>query len=325
MTDLRGSGAETMPRGETPPRVSILVVTWNSWRDLERCLESLRALDYPDTELVVVDNGSTDGTPERLRERFPEARLEANATNLGLPAAVNQGLARARGEYLLLLDVDTEVAEDAVSRLVEFMDARPDVSLAAARIFTPDGDIEESARNFPSFMAGLFGRQSLLTRLFPRNRFSSRYLARENLGRGEPFQVQQVSAACMFMRRELVQETGPWDEGFRCYWIDTDYCKTVHELGRKVFCVPAARVVHHENNKAGKKKSPWRIWHFHLGAHRVFRKHDTWGYLDPRSVVALILLVTRAGLMMVWNATVPRPAEAGPEALAPPALEDERP
>jgi lipopolysaccharide/colanic/teichoic acid biosynthesis glycosyltransferase len=173
------------------------------------------------------------------------------------------GLRLVRGDYVMLLDVDTEVRESTVDLLLGFMERHPDVSLAAPRIYTPEGRIEQSARNLPSLMNGLFGRQSTLTRLFPGNPFSRRYLAPENLEKREPFQVEQVSAACMFIRRSVVAEAGR-GRGYRCYWVDSDWC-AVEATGQEVYCVPDAGIVHYENNRAGKEE-PWRIWHFHIGA-----------------------------------------------------------
>ena len=295
-----------------PPKLSILIVSWNCWPDVERLLGSLEALSFQEFEVILVDNGSIDGTPERVEREFSGVRVERNATNLGLPAAVNQGLRLVRGEFVMLLDADTRLAPDAVEHLVRFMTERPDVSLCAGRIYTPQGEIEESARSFPSWAAGLFGRQSRLTRLFPNNPFARRYLRRETLTNEQPFRVEQVSAACMFMRRELIDQVGPWDEGFRCYWVDTDWCKQVARAGKIVYCVPAARVIHYENNKAGRKKSPWRIWHFHMGAYRVYRKHDTWGALDPRALLALAALMARAGSMLFSNLFVKDDPKASP-------------
>lgn len=284
------------------PKLSILIVTWNSWHDLKRCLESIYAMNYQDYEVVVVDNGSIDNTVEKLKQQFPEVRLQQNSINLGLPPAVNQGLRLTTGDYVMLLDVDTEVSPDTVNVLMDFMQQREDVSLIAPRIYTPEGNIEQSARNLPSISSGLFGRQSFLTRVFPNNPFTRRYLIPQNLNKSEPFQVGQVSAACMFMRRTLIDEAGPWDEGYRCYWIDSDWCAQVKAVGKTIYCVPGASIVHYENNRATKKKSPWRIWHFHTGAFRLYRKHYTWGILDPRALFAAAALFTRAGCLLFLNA-----------------------
>jgi N-acetylglucosaminyl-diphospho-decaprenol L-rhamnosyltransferase len=294
--------------------LTILIVTWNSWGDLKRCLDSIANARAGEREILVFDNGSTDGTVDRVRQQYPHVRLEVSPTNLGLPPAVNRALALARGEFVMLLDVDTEVHPGTASRLLEFMHAHPEVSLAAPRIRTPDGDIEPSARNLPSAMNGLFGRQTLLSRLFPGNPFTRRYLHADNFGSQEPFRVEQVSAACMFMRRSLVDEVGPWDEGYRCYWVDSDWCAAIKRAGKAVYCVPDVSIVHYENNKAGKKKSMWRIRHFHQGAFRLYRKHYTLGWLDPRTWLAGMALAARAVLMAITNEL--KPANAPADAAA---------
>ena len=257
---------------------------------------------YPVYEVVVIDNGSVDDTADKVKKQFPSVKLTINSTNLGLPPAVNQGLRLVSGDYVMLMDVDTEIDPQAASILVRFMQTNSDASLAAPRIYTPEGNIEQSARNLPSISSGLFGRQSLLTRLFPNNPFTRRYLMPQNLVKKDPFQVEQISAACMFMKSSLIDEIGPMDEGYRCYWIDSDWCAQLKAANKKIFCVPEASVVHYENNKANKKKSPWRIWHFHLGAFRLYRKRYTWGYLDPRIIFAAIVLFLRALFQLSLNA-----------------------
>lgn len=285
----------------TGERLTILIVTWNSWGDLHRCLQSIRAADPTGAEVLVFDNGSVDGTPEKVRQQFPEVRLECSPVNLGLPPAVNRGLRLAQGEYVMLLDVDTEVQPQMPQRLLAYMDAHREVALCAPHVYTPEGRIEGSARNLPSAMSGLFGRQSVLTRLFPGNRFSRRYLAPENRSKTEPFRVEQVSAACMFMRRALIDDVGPWDEGYRCYWVDSDWCARLLHAGKTVMCVPDVGIVHHENNRANKKKSTWRIRHFHIGAYRFYRKHHSLGVFDPGALFAAVALALRALVMLGLN------------------------
>ncbi len=284
-----------------PKQLSILIVSWNAWQDLQRCLDSAFAAAVPEMEVIVVDNGSTDGTLANLTQMFPHVQVEANSHNLGLPRAVNQGLARAQGVYVMLLDSDTEVRPTTISCLLEFMNEHPDVAAVAPRIFTPEGAIEETARSLPTWKSGLFGRQSLLTRLFPGNRFSAGYLGRQNLDNNLPFPVEQVSAACMFVRRSLFAEIGPWDEAYRCYWVDTDWCFRLNRLGKKIVCHPQAEIVHFEKNRANRRKSPWRIWQFHMGAARLYRVHYTRGVWDPRAWIAHAALTVRAMLLLLRN------------------------
>ena len=283
-------------------RISFLIVTWNSWRDLKRCVESILPNLESDDELVVIDNGSSDDTVEKIEQSFGErVRLHCNEVNLGLPPAVNQGVAQTLGDYIMLLDVDTEIQSDAPALLFEYMQQHPEAALIAPRILTPEGKDEGTARNLPSVTSGLFGRQSALTRLLPNNPFSRHYMALAQRSNSEPFLVEQVSAACMFFRRELIEQAGPWDETYRCYWVDTDWCARLRQLGKKVYCVPQAHVTHFENNRAGKKKSAWRIWHFHTGAFRLYRKYYTWGWFDLRIPLVGILLLSRALVMLLFN------------------------
>jgi len=293
------------------PTLSVVIVSWNDWPKLQRCLASIDAnADAPSREILVIDNASSDGTPGQVRRHWPAVQLLANGRNIGHTRAVNLGFARARGEFVLVLDSDTELAEDCIALLLEFLRARPDVDLVAPRTFNTDGTIQETARNFPSALAGLFGRQSTLTRWFPHNPISRRYLAQHRLHATEPFEVQQVGGACMFFRRRLLAEVGAWDERYAGYWVDTDWCHSLQAAGRRIFCVPAARIVHHESNARGKRKSARRIWMFHYGAYQLYTRWHSWGYADPRSVAAGLALVARAGLMIVQNA-LPR-REASP-------------
>jgi GT2 family glycosyltransferase len=286
------------------PRISVITISWNAWPDLERCLRSIRASSVSGLEILVGENGSSDGTPEELSKAFPEVRIHQNGRNLGHGPALNREFALARGAYILVLDSDTELEPDTLGILVDFMESHPEAALAAPRILAPDGTIEESARAFPNAMNGIFGRQSLLTRLAPNNRFSQRYLARAEIGQTEPFLVDQVSAACMLFRRELLDETGPWDEEFKAYWVDTDWCMRLRDLGKKVFCVPQARIIHYEQNRRGRRKSAFRIWAFHEGAYRLYRKHFTAGRLDPRAILAFMALSLRALLLIVAHSAI---------------------
>ncbi len=287
-------------------KLAILIVNWNSRDDLKRCLNALRANDHTDVEVLVIDNGSTDGSSEAVRNEFTRVRVIENLVNVGYTRAVNQGAALLHREFLLLLDSDAELYPDALAKLLDHLRDHPEASVVVPRTYNSDGTIQESARNFPTAMSGLFGRQSLLTRLFPDNRFSRRYLLRDRLSATEPFRVEQAGSACLLMRRAVLDATGPWDERFHSYWADTDWCMTVKKAGMTMVCVPAARVVHHERNNNQKRKSFRRIWSFHYSAYRLYRKHYTRGALDLRALFALAALGARASLLSLRNCFLPR-------------------
>ena len=303
--------------GSTGLSLTVFTITWNGWADTRRCLQSVLDSTLPPHEIVVIDNHSEDGTPAHIARLFPQVKLVCNSENVGHTRAVNQGLAIAAAEYILLLDSDTELAPNAPALLLEYLEQHPEVGIVAPRTYNTDGSIQLSARRFPSAINGLFGRQSLLTRWFPNNRFSRRYLQSDELATTVPYDVEQVSAACMLFRRMLSQTVGPWDERYFAYWVDTDWCYRVRERGWKIACVPRASVVHHEQNRSGKRKSPRRIWMFHYGAYRFYRKTRTKGAFDPRAVAAMVALTVRGLFQLAQNAWRVSPRPARPQDVDP--------
>jgi N-acetylglucosaminyl-diphospho-decaprenol L-rhamnosyltransferase len=297
--------------------LTVLTITWNGWADTRRCLQSVVDSTHPADEIVVIDNGSQDGTPAHIERLFPHVKVVRNVENAGHTRAVNQGLALATADYVLLLDSDTELAPNAIALLLQYLEQHPEVGIVAPRTYNTDGSVQLSARRFPGAINGLFGRQSLLTRWFPNNRFSRHYLQSDELTTTGPYEVEQVSAACMLFRRTLAQSVGPWDERYFAYWVDTDWCYRVRQHGWKITCIPSASVIHHEQNRAGKKKSAKRIWMFHYGAYRFYRKTRTKGALDPRAVAAMLALTLRGLFQLAQNAWLVAPRPASPRDVDP--------
>src|SRR4029077_13130482 len=194
-----------------------------------------------------------------------------------------------------------ELLPGCLERLLDFLRRHPEADVVAPRTFNTDGTGQETARHFPRALLGIFGRQSTLTRWFPSNPISRRYLARQFLETTEPFEVDQIGGAFMLFRRHLLTEVGFLDEGFFVYWDDTDWCHRARAAGKRIFCVPAAEIFHHETNARGKRKRPSRIWRFHYGAHRVYTRWQTLGYWDPRSILAGIALFGRALLLIAYH------------------------
>lgn len=293
-------------------KLTMLIVSFNGKSLLDTCLSSVFAGDRLPDETIVIDNGSTDGTLEMLASAYPFVRVVSNDSNLGHTRAVNQGIRESRGDFILLLDADTEVSPNAVRLLHDFMLANPDAWLLSPRTLNSDGTIQESARRFPSPINALFGRQSFLSRLFPENPFTAHYLGRENLSSSEPFPVESISSAAMLFRKDTVRIAGEWDEAFAGYWVDTDWCKRVGNCGGGIWCVPGAVVVHHEQNRRGRRKSPRRIILFHQGVFRFYRKHYTWGWSDPRTAAAVVFLTIRTIGLLMLNSFLKKEGEVDP-------------
>jgi GT2 family glycosyltransferase len=254
-----------------PAQLTVCIVTWNVREDLLKCLASLQAAgDGVRVETIVVDNASSDGTAEAVREQFPHATLICNETNRGFAAANNQALAVARGEFLLLLNPDTVVPPGALVRLVESARQRPEAGIIGPKLLNPDGSLQHSCRRFPRPMAALF-RHTVLGRLFPRNRWSADYVMAD-WAHNEAREVDWVSGAAMLIRRQLTEKVGLLDEGF--YWgsEDVDYCYRAHQAGWKVLYVPEPAITHKIG--ASTNQVPIRTFlNFHRSLHRLYRKH----------------------------------------------------
>lgn len=284
----------------TAPDLSVVVVTYRAADFVGACLRSLRADDI-DIELIVVDNASPDDTLDVVRGSRPDARLVPMRSNLGFARAVNAGVAEASGRHVLLLNPDTVVLAGALATLTRAMDADGSIGVVAPRLLNSDGTDQGTARRFPTPAAAVFGRRSPLTRLFPRNRWSNRFLV--GLQRGAdraPFEVDWVSGACLLSPTALFRQLGGMDEGFFMHFEDTDWCQRVKDAGLRVVCVPEAEVVHHE----GGCRQGWpvsQVCHFHRGAYRYFSKHQLQGTRAALRPVAAGLLAARAAAVITNN------------------------
>jgi hypothetical protein len=212
--------------------VSVVVVNYNG-RDLTAdCLARIPT----GVEAIVVDNGSADGSPEDIARRFPRVILMRNSINRGFAAAVNQGIERARGRYLCLLNNDARLSPDTLDVMVNYLEAHPDVGIAAPQLLHEDGRLQNSFAAIPSLATELLNK-SLLRLLFPG------HFPRKG-GHTEPADVPSVIGACMLVRREVVDRIGGLDPAFFLFLEETDWCLRARRAGFRVVFLPQARVVH---------------------------------------------------------------------------------
>lgn len=215
------------------PDVSVIIVSYNVRDHLRRCLESLFALyEARMAEVFVIDNASTDGSEQVVREQFPWVTLVPHAWNLGFASGVNQGLVRAQGAFILLLNPDTVLCPDTVERFVAFMRAHPDCGIVGGQLLNPDHSPQESFRTFPTPVSSI-AESLFLTRLWGRLRRPER-----------PCAVDVVVGACLMARREMVQEIGFLDEQFFLYFEEIDWCRRARQQGWGVYTLPDAPVIH---------------------------------------------------------------------------------
>lgn len=253
-------------------RLSVIIVNWNTFGLLRACLASTsHYLDSPDCEIIVVDNGSSDGSAEMVAAEFPTVRLIALPKNFGFSRGNNAGIKISQGHFILLLNSDTEVHTDALWKMCDRMDENTRIGALGARLLNPDGSLQMSCRSFPSYWTALFHRKSLLTRLFPGNMYSRRYLL-SGTDHGHRMEVDWVIGACLMTRRETVQQVGLLDETFFMYAEDVDWCYRMRQAGWTVEYFPEAEVMHHYEKSAS--KAPFRMHRErHLSMWRFYKKH----------------------------------------------------
>jgi N-acetylglucosaminyl-diphospho-decaprenol L-rhamnosyltransferase len=216
--------------------VSVVVVTYNALPWIERCLESVRA-----HETIVVDHGSTDGTLELVRRRFPQARLIEEG-NTGLGAGSNTGMRVASGDYFLLLNSDAWAVGDAVDRLVAFAEEHPEAAIVGPKLLNADGSLQRSVRGFPTIWR-LTTEYFFLRKLGPRTQALNAFYA-SRFRHDEVREAEFLMGACLLVRREAADTVGLFDEDFFMFSEETDWCYRFRQAGWKVLFFPGAEFVH---------------------------------------------------------------------------------
>jgi GT2 family glycosyltransferase len=252
--------------------LSVVIVNWNTRELLRACLASLRAACRTSdlqTEVIVVDNASTDGSAEMVAAEFAEVRLIANAENRNYAAGSNQGLRPAAGHFILLLNPDTEVPAGVGDHLVRFLRNHPEAGAAAPALIYPDGRGQASVRGFPTPRA-LAGELTGLARLFPGSPWGA-YRAR-NLPQDRPTPVDQPMASAFLLRRLALEQVGPFDEAFPLFFNDVDLCFRLKEAGWEIYYDPRVQVTH-AGGASTRQVRPRAILQSHEGLRRFYAKH----------------------------------------------------
>ncbi len=236
--------------------LGIVIVNWNTRDYLNRCLETIFSSRGTVTyRVVVVDNGSTDGSIEMVTEQWPKVTLISGHGNVGYSAGNNVGLqalgyadagetiSPAVPRYALLLNPDTELPPLALQMMVDYMDANPQVGVAGPKLVLPDGSLDLACRRSLPTVEVSFWRLIGFSKLFPHSRRFARYNL-TFLDEDEIAEVGSVVGAFMMVRREAIHQVGLLDEAFFMYGEDLDWCKRISEAGWKVMYYPRVRVLH---------------------------------------------------------------------------------
>jgi N-acetylglucosaminyl-diphospho-decaprenol L-rhamnosyltransferase len=267
--------------------LSIVIVNWNVQKLLRRCLLSLSRGEAPVAptpaaaqpelayEVIVVDCASSDGSAEMVRSEFPWVRLIASDENLGYARGNNLGLAEATGHYLLILNPDTQIVDDALATMTRYLDAHPAVGALGPQLRFPDGTLQSSRRRFPS-LSTAFCESTLLHQWFPNNRAARHYHLVDHPA-DVTQQVDWLVGAALMIRREAWQQVGPLDEGFFMYFEELDWCRRCRAAGWEIHYLPAAQITHHEG-KSSEQVMAARTIRFQSSKIRYYRKYYGLGW-----------------------------------------------
>ena len=260
---------EGLEAGDTPD-LSVVIVNWNIEDLIAALLQSLREHPFSGGwEVIVVDNGSWDGSRPRVERDFPEVKLIRNAENLGYAAGNNMGIRASTGRYVLLLNTDTEVRPGTLDAMVRFLEEHPAAGAVSARLVNPDGSLQPSCMRFPTLATALV-HDTFLSRLPFGRRHHRRYLMRD-FDHAAARIVDQVPGTCMMMPRRTVEEVGFLDEGLFLYFNDVDLCRRLADAGRPVHFLSGVEVMHH--GAASVTNYPDQVLEWHLNRIAYYRKH----------------------------------------------------
>jgi GT2 family glycosyltransferase len=272
------------------PLVSVVVVSWNARNYLSQCLGSLTAevCAYL-MEIIVVDNNSSDGSPEMVEQEFPHVRLIREAENLGFAKANNIGIRESSGKYVALINSDVRVLKDCLTYLVDFADAHPEVGMVGPRIIGGDGKLQRSCKGFPTLW-NMFCRALALDAIFRRSALFGGYLL--NYRNHDELECADILSGCFWLaRKDALDKVGLLDESFFMYGEDMDWCKRFWDAGWKLMFVPTAEVIHYGG--ASSSNAPLRFFIEKLRADfQYWRKHHS------RIAVAFYFLITSCHLIL---------------------------
>ena len=285
-----------------PSLLSIIVVSYNTRELLRSCL--LSVVENPchivgavqssilgpqssviPTQVIVVDNASTDGSAEMVAADFPQVELVKGRSNLGFARASNSGLSESRGGLLLLLNPDTEVIGDALVQMAEFLDSHPRVAAVGPALLYPDGRSQHAAFRFPTLWMTFLDLFPLHHRLLD-SAINGRYRTPPDL---RPFPIDHPLGAAIMIRREALEDIGLLDESFFMFCEEVDWSIRARRLGWEIYQIPSARVVHHagQSTRQFREEMLVELWR---SRYLLYNKHY------PKSFVRTHRLILRAGL-----------------------------
>ena len=274
--------------------LSIITISWNVAVLLAQCLDSILTgpvsvgdvhSDKPCVEIIVVDSASSDDSVAMLREKYPQVTLRAESENVGFTRGNNIGLATAQGRYVMLLNPDTKVLDDALAQMVAYLDANPEVGIVGPHTLNADGATQSTRRRFPTVALAFF-ESTWLQGLAPKAMLDRFYVA--NAADDAVIDVDWVQGSALMARREVYEQIGGLDEGYIMFSEEMDWCKRAKDAGWRVVYLGTAQIIHYSGKSTEQVVARKHI-HFQESKLRYFRKHHGRGIA---TILRLFLLAS---------------------------------
>jgi len=269
--------------------MSIVLVCWNNKAYLDPCLKSLYEGGLKSSyDVIVVDNGSTDGSQQMLAEKYPDVALIQNPGNVGLGKASNQGIEATRGRYVLLLNNDTLVNGPALDKLAEFLDAHPEAGAVAGKLLNPDGSFQSGFAPFSTLREEFLIATHIGEMLWP-----------GYPSHGDSNEVKStgwLSSACLLLRRSALDKVGLLDESYFIYGDEADLQYRLNAAGWKVYFLPTSSIIHF----GGRSMDRWKRRRMVYRGKMLFYKKN-YGFF-PTLLLRILFFGMSALKLLVWLA-----------------------
>lgn len=253
-------------------KLSIVIVSWNVKDLLRKCLKSIdEGREGIDLEVFVVDNASHDNSAEMVNEEFPWVKLIASKKNLGFAGGNNVAIRQAEGEYILLLNPDTEIFPDTLKRSLSFMENHPNCGAMGCKMIYPDGRDQASVRRFPTWWP-IFLMLIKAPKIFPQLKALKHYLAKD-FDYGKEQTVDQIMGAFMLIPRSVFDKVGILDERFFNWFEEVDMCRRIWRAGYKIYYFPETKIIHHGGKSFSQETLIKNQKVFFSSALKYFLKH----------------------------------------------------
>lgn len=248
--------------------LSIIIVNYNSGDLLDKCIKSIPKDRY---EVIVVDNGSKDESLRIAKKNSPYVKYIPLPKNYGFAKACNIGAKKACSSLLLFLNQDTKVIHKGIRECIKFLKSKKRIGAVSGTILNSDMTIQSNLRRFPRIPLIFFGRKSLLTKLFPNNRFSRKYMYLDTDFK-KPQKVEAIGAVALFTKKKVFEEIGGFDSSFFLYFEDIDLCYRLWKKNWEVWYYPSPTAVHYMGEKTHPKRK-YAEMHHYLSFYKFVKKH----------------------------------------------------